>query len=163
MGIILLLEATILPHPASSKLTWLAKIHSLNCWRQLGLPVRDRGTLIHLVELAGQTRWQYLVGEWQKGSRSSNSTVRAMTMARFLRKGLTVWDALQCVTRTCTAEQMKKGNSDSKYRPCWLNKEGHYLQQETGNQESWALLTLLLTACVTVSQALTALTVQPSQ
>ena len=85
--IILLLETTILlqsaispvhrsaPHSASSKLARLAKIHAFNCWRQLGLPTRGKGALTQVTELAGQKKWQHLVGEGWKGTTSGNSTV----------------------------------------------------------------------------------------
>lgn len=78
--IILLLEKTILlqpvispvhrsaPHSASSKLARLAKISSSNCWRQVGLPARGKGELAQVAELAGQKRWQHLVGEGWKGT-----------------------------------------------------------------------------------------------
>lgn len=124
IDIILLLEKTILlqpaispvhrsaPHSASLKLARLAKISSSNCWRQVGLPARGKGELAQVAELAGQKRWQHLVGEGWKGTTSSHSNILSSQSNEHCRIPLESPDSLRC------AGVLYKDMH------CWTNEKG---------------------------------------
>lgn len=58
----------------------------------------------------GDNIWQEDGEKMLKAATLPPYTARAMHTAKLLWNSLTLWDAEECFTRTCTAKQMKKGN-----------------------------------------------------